>query len=218
MKERMLHWQEVIDAFGLRERIFMLLGSIAILFFLMDTLVYQPAMDKQKRTTNAIENLQLQMSVLEMEAQSLNQENAGAEPYADRQRHLRELHERRMAVDNTLQQQLGLVVEPAQAAQLLRDIINREQDLKLLQLSTEVARLDASDDSVQGNTLPQNLGRYQLTLQLEGNFISAQRFLEKIENLSWALFTEQLDITVTKHPNAIITLKIYTLGSYGGLP
>ncbi len=208
MKERMLHWQEVIDAFGLRERIFMLLGSIAILFFLMDTLVYQPAMDKQKRTTNAIENLQLQMSVLEMEAQSLNQENAGAEPYADRQRHLRELHERRKAVDNTLQQQLGLVVEPAQAAQLL----------KLLQLSTEVARLDASDDSVQGNTLPQNLGRYQLTLQLEGNFISAQRFLEKIENLSWALFTEQLDITVTKHPNAIITLKIYTLGSYGGLP
>lgn len=219
MKARLQRWASTIDALGLRERIFLLLSLVAVLFLLMDTLVYQPALDEQRRSRDAIDNLQARLTLLEVESQGIAREQA-ADPIAWRKRRVAELEASLSELDDQLLARLGTLVDPRQAAPLLRDIVAREPGLTLLGLETEVISLDqALFTSLSDNhtgTLPTNLGRYQLTLRLEGSYLTTLRFLERLDTLPWALFSEQLDLEVEEHPRARVTLRLYTLGTYGG--
>lgn len=211
MKARLQRWASTIDALGLRERIFLLLSLVAVLFLLMDTLVYQPALDEQRRSRDAIDNLQARLTLLELESQGIAREQA-ADPLAWRNRRVAELEASLGERDDQLRARLGTLVEPRQAAPLLRDILAREPGLTLLGLETEVVSLDQALLA----SLPTNLGRYQLTLRLEGSYLATLRFLEHLDTLPWALFSEQLELEVEDHPRARITLRLYTLGAYGG--
>ena len=217
MKERLQRWQASIDALGLRERLFLLGSLVAVLFFLVDTLVYQPALEEQRRGRDAIDHLQTQLTVLEIESQRIASEHA-ADPLAWRKRRVAELEAGLGELDGQLRARLGTLVEPRQAAPLLRDILAREPGLTLLGLETEVTHLDPALYSQQaGNDyLPANLGRYQLTLRLEGSYLATLRFLERLDSLPWALFSEQLELEVEEHPRARVTLRLHTLGAYGG--
>ncbi|MCA1805965.1 MAG: hypothetical protein LC646_11690 [Xanthomonadaceae bacterium] len=219
MKERLQRWATTIDALGLRERIFLLLSLVAVLFLVMDTLVYQPALDEQRRSRDAIDNLQAQLTLLERESQGIAREQA-ADPLAWRKRRVAELEASLGERNDQLRAGLGTLVDPRQAAPLLRDVLAREPGLTLLGLETEVIRLDqALFTGLSGNAtspLPTNLGRYQLTLRLEGSYLATLRFLERLDSLPWALFSEQLELEVDEHPRARVTLRLYTLGAYGG--
>lgn len=220
MKERLQRWETSIDALGLRERLFLLLTLVAVVFLIVDTLVYQPALKEQGRSRNAIDNLQLRLTVLEQESRDIAREQA-ADPLAWRKRRTQELEIRLQELDEALRARLGLLVDPRQAPTLLRDILAQEQDLTLLGLDTEVTALDQAlftdrpADDIE--YLPANLARYQLTLRLEGSYPATLRFLERLEALPWALFSERLDLEVQDHPRARVTLRLYTLGTYGGL-
>ncbi len=223
MMARIQHWAATVDGLGLRERLFLLLSVIAVLFLVLDSLVYQPAIRQQQRVNDAVDNLQLQLTVLEQESRELTQ-NASLDPLQWRERRAAELTNQGTALDTRIQEQLGLVVDPRQIAQMLRDILDQDKELKLLQLTTGVASLDPDMQNkaphpalpaIDG-ALPANLSRYRLTLQMEGSYLAALRFLQQLENLPWALFSDQLDITIQQHPRAQISLQLYTLGAYGG--
>jgi MSHA biogenesis protein MshJ len=211
MKARLNRWAETIDALGLRERVFLLLSLVAVLFLLMDSLVYQPALVEQRRTLDAIDNLQIRLAVLEQESRHLAEDGA-TDPLGWRKRRVSELETGLADLDRRIQEQLGMLVDAHLAAPMLRDIIDQEQELTLLELHTDRVGLEPSRHA----SLPAGLGRYQLTLQLEGSYLAALRFLERLETLPWALFSEQLDLEVEQHPRARITLKLYTLGAHGG--
>jgi MSHA biogenesis protein MshJ len=217
VKARLQHWATTIDALGLRERIFLLLSLVAVLFLLMDTLVYQPALDEQRRSRDVVDNLQARLTLLELESHDIAREQA-ADPLAWRKRRMAELEASLDDRDEQLRARLGTLVEPRQAAPLLRDILAREPGLTLLGLETEVVSLDQAlfTSLSDNNTLPTNLARYQLTLRLEGSYLATLRFLERLDTLPWALFSEQLELEVEEHPRARITLRLYTLGAYGG--
>lgn len=219
MRQRLQRWAASIDALGLRERIFLLLSLVAVLFLLMDTLVYQPALADQRRGRDAIDHLQTRLVVLEQESRNIAREQA-ADPVAWRKRRTIELETRLGELDETLRDRLGMLVDPRQAAPLLRDILAQERELRLLRLDTEVTPLDpalfANLADTRADFLPARLGRYQLTLQLEGSYRATQGFLERLASLPWALFSEQLDLEVEDHPRARVTLRLYTLGAYGG--
>jgi MSHA biogenesis protein MshJ len=217
VKARLQHWATTIDALGLRERIFLLLSLVAVLFLLMDTLVYQPALDEQRRSRDVVDNLQARLTLLELESHDIAREQA-ADPLAWRKRRVAELEASLDDRDEQLRARLGTLVEPRQAAPLLRDILAREPGLTLLGLETEVVSLDQAlfTSLSDNNTLPTNLARYQLTLRLEGSYLATLRFLERLDTLPWALFSEQLELEVEEHPRARITLRLYTLGAYGG--
>lgn len=218
MKARLNRWAETIDALGLRERVFLLLSLVAVLFLLMDSLVYQPALAEQRRTTDAIDGLQVRLLALELESKDIA-ESGSTDPLGWRTRRVNELEAIQAGLDSRIRDQLGLLVDPRLAAPLLRDIIDQEQELTLLELHTGVTSLDPSlSQSLAngGGTLPTHLGRYQLTLQMEGSYLATLRFLERLETLPWALFSEELDLEVERHPRARVTLRLYTLGSLGG--
>jgi MSHA biogenesis protein MshJ len=218
VKARLNRWAATIDALGLRERVFLLLSLVAVLFLVMDALLYQPALADQRRARDAIDNLQLRLVVLEQQSRDLARDGE-ADPMGWRKRRVAELETELASLDGRIREHLGTLVDPRLAAPMLRDIIDQEQDLTLIGLETTAASLGPSLDPALaggGGYLPASLGRYQLTLQLEGSYLATLRFLERLEALPWALFSEQLDLEVEEHPRARITLRLYTLGTLGG--
>lgn len=218
MKQRLAQWMESVDALAFRERALILAGGIAILFLMMDALVYQPALTQQERLNDTIGNLQLGLTVLEQQAKELSNSDQ-ADPVQTRQRRIAALENEGADLSQVIQEQLGLVMDPEQTNQILRDILEQDKELTLLELETEVLGLAdtlGTETGADEAALLAGMSRYQLTLRLKGNYLATTRFLRTLEALPWALFWEQLDLQVTEHPYTEVDLKIYTLGSYGG--
>jgi MSHA biogenesis protein MshJ len=217
MISRLKNLAATIDALGLRERLFFLLSAVGALFLAMDMLVYQPALDRQQHTNDVIETVRHQIAQLEQESKKYRQDDVG-DPLAWRMTRIAELEAQGAALDTTIKDQLGLVIDPYQAAQMLRDILAQDSDLTLLELNTELVAQDSA--SADGSAVDKDgagrLEQYQLTLRLEGTYLATLRFLQNLEQLPWALVSDEFDLAVEKHPRAQVTLKLYTLGNYGG--
>lgn len=218
MRERLRGWADTIDSLGLRERIFALLSVLGLLFLLMDTSFYQPALKEQRRANDAIDNLQRQLAVLERESADLmTSDVAGLRQR--REHHISELQALDASLDRAIRERVGLVVDSSQIARMLRDILAEDRELTLLELSTNLSESSSKPElkAAGPKASPIDpLGRYQLTLRLEGSYLATLRFLQRLEKLPWALFSEELDFEVQKYPSAQVTLRLFALGGAVG--
>jgi MSHA biogenesis protein MshJ len=115
-----------------------------------------------------------------------------------------------------IQKQMGGLLAPAQAIKVLERVLEQEQDLKLLKVNASSSPLgdnDALTDS--GQLQDTGINRYRMQLQLEGSYLATLRYLRALENLPWKFFWEGVEYEVIEHPNARITLDLYTLGIRG---
>ncbi len=61
------------------------------------------------------------------------------------------------------------------------------------------------------------LYKHKIHLQLKGNYVDLTRYLQQVESLKWGLFTQDISYKVNKHPDAAISLLLYTLSFEGSV-
>lgn len=59
--------------------------------------------------------------------------------------------------------------------------------------------------------------QHDFILTFDGNYFSTLNYLKKMEGLPWQFYWDNIDYTVTKYPNAKITLKLHTISHDEGL-
>lgn len=215
MKEQLKQLATRIDTLQLRERALLLLAGIAIVFVLVDTFGLQSSYRQQQQSRQEIEDLELQLATLSARSQLLAnpQGNASAQDSAQERTRLQgeiaELEER-------LQGQLGVLLQPEQAARVLEQVLGPDQELKLTRMDAVGRQLNTTAQQDNGDTSGAGIGRYELRLQLEGSYLATLRYLRALEALPWKFFWEELDFEVLEHPVAQVTLDIYTLGFLEG--
>ena len=215
MKEQLKQLATRIDALQLRERALLLLAGIAIVFVLIDTFGLQSSYRQQQQSRQEIEDLELQLATLSARSQLLAnpQGNASAQDSAQERTRLQgeiaELEER-------LQGQLGVLLQPEQAARVLEQVLGPDQELKLTRMDAVGRQLNTTAQQDNSDTSGAGIGRYELRLQLEGSYLATLRYLRALEALPWKFFWEELDFEVLEHPVAQVTLDIYTLGLLEG--
>jgi MSHA biogenesis protein MshJ len=117
------------------------------------------------------------------------------------------------ALDARIVDQLGALVEPAQAAELLEQMLTRHRGLKITSLRASAEPLN----ELAGNAgQAGKLGRYQLDLVLEGGYLDLMRYLEALESMPWKFFWQTVDFRVGEYPRAVSRLQLYTLGAQDG--
>lgn len=202
---------ERVDGMALRQRILLLLAGLASLFLVADTLAIQPAMKQQKVLRQAVTDWQLRLDILRERTGLLGIDADSTRPgHADMLARLADL-------DARIREQMGGLLAPEQAIEVLRQVLQQEQDLKLLEVT-------ATSMPLAGNDLPADepsattIGRYHLELRLQGDYLAVLRYLRALENLPWKFFWESVEFEVTSHPQAWTTLAIYTLGPLGEMP
>ena len=210
MREHIQQLLERVDALELRQRIMLLLICLAIMFLIVDTLAIQPAIKQQKVQRQAITDWELKLDVLRERAGMLpdHPANSSASRHADMLARLNTLNAQ-------IQKQMGGLLAPEQAVEVLKQVLEQEQGLSLVEVNAGSLSLSDTDLSGDDEFVDIGINRYQMQLQLEGGYLATLRYLRALEDLPWKFFWEGMDYEVIEYPTARITIDLYTLGLGG---
>ncbi|MGB5605488.1 MAG: hypothetical protein WBN51_03140 [Gammaproteobacteria bacterium] len=211
MHERIQQFVERIDALQLRERALLMCAGIAALFLTIDTLALQPVYTKQKQSEQDISGWDTQLAVLQQRSGLLAGKD-DKDPVQSLQQRRAQLQEELAELEGTIHGQLGALLEPRQATQVLEQVLAEERDLVLREAIAISKRLPASGSGENDELLHTGIGRYTLQLQLEGTYMGTLRYLHALEALPWKFFWESVDFEIIEYPVARVTLELYTLG------
>jgi MSHA biogenesis protein MshJ len=207
LRNRLQPWLDRIDALELRERILLMVAGIAVIFLLVDNLWLQPTLKAQHTAEKHIADLEVKLNSLQQNARLLA-DGTGSEPLESRRKNREQLRSQLAELDARIVRKLGVLVEPAQAAQVLRQLLRAHKGLKLVTLSASAEPLDdAGDGSGAG------LARYQVAMVVKGSYLSVMDYLQSLEKLPWKFFWQQVDFQSKKYPDAETRLQLYTLGA-----
>ncbi len=207
---RLQSWQLRIDAMQLRERLLLMAAMVAMMFMLIDTFWLQPAFKAQQVTEARIAELETKLNGLRQNARMLSYDDDDDQLHSrDEQR--RQLQSQLTQLDERIVNQLGVLVQPAQAAHVLERLLANSAGLKLASLSasSEPLRIGGEDD----NNDAAGLTRYQVDMLIDGNYLEVLRYLQKLEKLPWKFFWQEINFQSTGYPRAQTRLKLYTLGA-----
>jgi len=213
LKTRLQPWLERVDALDLRERILLMAAGVAVMFLLVDTLLLQPALKAQQVTGERIAGLEVKLNGLRQNARLLSF-SKGDELLQTRRNERDGLQAQLAALDARIVSQLGALVEPAQAAKVLEQLLESYAGLKLTALTATSEPLNTpAQDSGAGAS---GLARYQVDMVISGGYMEVLRYLEKLETLPWQFFWQQVNFQTTGYPAAETRLQLYTLGADHG--
>ncbi len=210
MRERLQQLIDRVDAMELRQRIILLVMCLAIMFFVADSLAIQPAIKQQKVLRQALADQELKLDMLRERSGILpgHPTNTAASPHND-------LLARLALLDSRIQERMGGLLAPESAVEVLKQVLEQEQGLRLLEVNAGSRPLTGAELSGKDDITDIGINRYQMQLQLEGSYLATLRYLRALEGLPWKFFWEGMDYEVTEHPTARITIDLYTLGLPG---
>jgi len=212
MQERLQQFATRIDALQIRERTLLMCAGIATLFLAIDILALQPVYKEQKQSEQEISGLGMELAVLQERSDLI----AGQDPLQSLRQRRDQLHAELAGLEDTIHGQLGALLEPRQATQVLKQVLAEEQDLLLREAIAISKRLPANVLGENNELQHTGIGRYTLQLQLEGTYLGTLRYLHALESLPWKFFWESVDFEVIDYPVARVTLELYTLGLIEG--
>jgi MSHA biogenesis protein MshJ len=212
LKAQLRSWVDRIDALELRERVLLLLAGVVVLFLLVDSLALQPTLKAQQAAEQRITDLELKLGAQRQQARLLGFK-ADEDPLASRNQHRDKLAADLAELDERILDQLGALVKPAQAAEVLKRMLSGHRGLKLTSLKASTESLNELDIS---NHPDGSLGRYQLDLAVEGGYLDVLRYLQALEAMPWKFFWQKVDFQALEYPRAVTRLRLYTLGALDG--
>ncbi len=210
IKEQLQPWLERIDNLELRERILLLAAVVVVMFLLVDTLILQPTLKAQQVAKQQIVDAEVKLNRLRQGAQLLSYQS-DSDLTLSRQQTRDELATKLAELDDRIISQLGALVEPAQAAQVLEQLLSSHPGLKLTTLNATAEPLE--DLEIEQQSEAPGLARYQLDMVVQGGYMDLLNYLQSLENMPWKFFWQQVDFQATEHPHAETRLQLYTLGA-----
>ncbi len=224
LKSQWLQLQAHFNALKPREQVLVMIAGAAIMLMLCDQLFWQPlshsrTMQKQTLATSQQQLDQLKIANTEIAAKLAEDPDAGL------RRNLETIDKALEQQNEKLAQLTVDLIPPEEMANVLRAALDERGNLQLLALRNEAAELaftpgenadpdpenanaDANDESASVA-----IYRHGLTLELKGRYFDIVRYLQALENLQWHFYWEKLDYKVDKYPDAIVTLRVYTLSN-----
>ncbi len=209
MKAQLQQWAERIDALELRERALLLAAAVVVLYLLVDALGLQPTLKSQQVVKQTIADLELKLAALRQQSRLLAY-SPDEDPIEARRSTRDRLKNELARLDEKITGQLGALVEPAQAAEVLEQVLSRQPGLSLVSLRAAAEPLAVMNDADGGGN---GLGRYRLELVIQGGYLSTLRYLKALEEMPWKFFWQKLEFSVEGYPRAQTLLKLYTLGA-----
>jgi MSHA biogenesis protein MshJ len=233
--------QARIDELTLRERGIMLLGILAVSYFLWDTLLMQPLYVKHKSFSAQLEVKRAEVMVLNQKMRSMLaiQEQ---DPDAENRKQLEALRRQLAEVEASIQVSTVQLVSPEKMPEVLRTVINKTEGLTLISLrGTGAAPILAQSDktgTAPGRALEQaedaatgapetaaddgsskvaasatisSAYKHGMTVMFEGDYLATLEYLRRLENLGFGFFWDSLEFSVKEYPRAQASIKIYTL-------
>jgi MSHA biogenesis protein MshJ len=212
-------WQRLavkIDAMSLRERAAIFAMAALIVVTLVNTLMLDPLLARQKALSQRVVAEQGSIADMQMQIQALVDAH-GADPDAANRLHLAGLQQQRTQLAEQLQILQKGLVPPEKMPELLQDILKRQGRLQLVALNTlPVTGLAAEKVKVEGQqeiatSAQKQVYMHGVEITVQGSYADLLGYLTQLEHLPWQMFWGKVSLEVKDHPLATLTLTLYTL-------
>ncbi len=212
MKKYWLKLSSKIDSLTLRERSILFAGAAGSIIFLMFALYLNPTYAKQKALLVTMSQQRDMIAGVEAEIAQTMLAHTIDPDAGDRARLLRVKTEAGQLSTALMAMQQGMV-PPERMTALLERILRAHPSLRLTSLRTLPEEQPAAVTPKPGEAAPppQLLHRHGVELVLAGSYPDMVAYMAALEGMQGQIFWGSATMKVDKHPNATLTLVVYTI-------
>lgn len=208
MNQWLTNGQEWFASREKREQYIIAVVALALVAWLGFLLILEPASVKQDQVKRQIQQVRTQATNMQQQLNTLQRQlqNNPNEELRDRGQQL-ETRSRR------LQQQLNSMaefVEPQQLIEWMQALISgpdQSGNSSVTLISFETAAPVPFIQGAAGGSILQ----HNVNVELEGSFFAVRDYLQRIEDLPFGFYWQEIDYQVDAYPNARVRLRLYTL-------
>ena len=223
------YWERVraaIDDMSLRERAMIFVAAAFVVIELMNVILLDPLLARQKMMSAQVVQQQEKMKELQAQMQNLLQARRDDEHSPLRNR-LVQLKQQLQEQDGYLKSRRDRLIEPNKMADLLKQVLDKNGRLQLVELKTLPASLliekpQAADiksqataaHSPDGKILAdsqQQIYKHGVSITVRGGYLDLMRYVTALEKMPAQMFWGEASLSVEKYPDAVFTLTVYTL-------
>lgn len=219
MKDYIKHLLDQFEARNLRERILIGVTLFAFTLAFWFTTVGGVVIDKKVEVVRNIERL-----TKDMQQQTAEQIRLREEDKAPARQALQQKQDQLKAVIVAQQDELDFLLDrfvaPEQIPDLLEDVLDGFENLKLVRLASQPAEpllLQAADDVAQdrevGLPAPTQVTIYRHPVEIEfvGGYLDVMAYLSALEAAQWQFSWRRFEYVVDQYPNAQVLIELETL-------
>ena len=216
-----------LDRLSVRERVFILVAVLAVLYFPWQRGLWQPLQLHQAVLQSQLQQARAKNAELAAQAQVILARRDVDPDRAEKQR-IAALQADIVKLDARLDAAMVGLVSPQQMPQILEDLLKRQKGLHLVRMENLPAvavalRNDGKSDAARkaskaagAEAGEPRLYRHALRIEFEGDYLSTLHYLQAIEGLSRRLFWTGFEFKVERYPKARVVLTVETLSLQKG--
>ena len=224
MKRLWQRYVEKMDGASLRERALVFAASAAVLIALLNTLLIEPQLVKQRRLSGEVAQRQGEMRTIQEKLQAVALARQ-ADPDREIRRQLEALKLKVSETEARLLEEQRKFAPPEQVGVLLGEMLSRNRKLQLVDLRTLPVASFAGNATVADKGPPQKpaaakpatpagggqIYRHGVEITVSGNYLDLLAYLKDLEQLPSQLYWGKVELSVAAHPKVTLKLSVYTL-------
>ncbi|MCK5648236.1 MAG: hypothetical protein KAI22_05100 [Gammaproteobacteria bacterium] len=226
--------QSLINNLSSRERVLVLLGTLSIIYILWDTFLIAPIQSSNNNLVN--ERMAIQEQIINLETRRILAD--GLLKNSKRKQIITEIkvvEKEIKAFDGKILERLQGRVAPQYMANMLNDVLHKNEALELLSVNNLPAIPFVSHTEEEQKASPQKIKNsvqnkqtqvidpgligifmHSLELQLQGNYLDILNYLVALEGLEWKIFWDQVNLEVLEYPKVKVQIKVHTFSLKDG--
>ncbi|WED21550.1 type II secretion system protein GspM [Vibrio sp. JC009] len=207
MAEFWSKYSEKFLALSQREKLLISLGGAVGLFFILLTLLVEPAMDIGSSMQRQIKSESNQIAQVRSQIQ-LIKERLKKDPDREVDAQLKRLHAKSEKLSASLSEELSSLLSPNQMAELLEGVLDNSKSLKLISLESLPA-----EPVIKGEKDTTDYYIHPVRIELTGKYFDIKNYLSVLEEMPMKYFWKSFNYQVEEYPQARLILEVYTLGT-----
>lgn len=214
-------WEKIgakLEAKSMRERTLIFAAVAVLLLSLLNMLLLEPLVARQKALHSQLVQQQQEMSAVRSQIAAMRQEHSpGAQ--SPQRNQLKQLRHEIAEGNAVLQSSRERLVQPEKMAAHLRQLLNRNNRLQLVALQTlpvtplieRPSAAASQQTAVAEKSQQKQVFKHGVQLTLRGNYLDLLQYLGALENLPQQMYWAEAHMSVVQYPVAELTLILYTL-------
>jgi MSHA biogenesis protein MshJ len=198
------------DALSLRERVMVSAAVLVALLALTYTMMLEPELQKQRRSSAAMLQKQSEMRALDAQVQGLLGARA-QDPDRARRERLAQLTGQLGELDSRISAEERRFTQPAQMRGVVEGVLNRARGVELVEMKTLAVSTLSAKDAKDKEPKERFIYRHGLELTVSGSYLDLLAYLRDLESLPTQLYWGALSIDASQYPRVLMKLTVYTL-------
>jgi MSHA biogenesis protein MshJ len=216
-------WQTITTKFEVlnkRERLMVTCAIFAAVLFLFNVLLLGPTLKRQQLVSSELTTDNARIEAMQQELDLLSSTPVNNPDSQNRQR-LSALQSQLKLLERDLNGLQSTLISPEEMPLLLRNILKKNNSLKLIALKTLPAKslLENESANITDKEAVINVAdnqnapvfKHGVEITIEGRYLDLLEYISDLEKMRWHVLWSKVNLNAENYPNTQLTLTVYTL-------